>query len=199
MQPYELLDSHTTPDGRPLTLHRQGDDLFIAFDGRELMSTRTHRTECTLARVACRELAGRKSPTVVVVAEFYAPVIEWNRQHAGRLGHVLEDARVHLRHADVWDVLDGSQHFDAVLLDVDNGPIGETLESNDRLYQGAGLRRIRGALAAGGLLAVWSAHPDEAFERRLRQAGFRDVRAEIARTGRGRGARHVIFLGTAPR
>lgn len=222
MQPYELLDSHTTPDGRPLTLHRQGDDLFITFDGRELMSTRTHRTECTLARVACRELAGRKSPTVligglglgytvrasldclagdavVVVAEFYAPVIEWNRQHAGRLGHVLEDARVHLRHADVWDVLDGSQHFDAVLLDVDNGPIGETLESNDRLYQGAGLRRIRGALAAGGLLAVWSAHPDEAFERRLRQAGFRDVRAEIARTGRGRGARHVIFLGTAPR
>ena len=221
MRPYEQLDSHTTPDGRLLTLHRQGDDLFINFDGRELMSTRTHRTECTLARVACREVRGQASPRVLIgglglgytvvaaldglsadarvtVAEFFGPVIRWNREHAERLGRPLEDPRVQLVHSDVWEVLGAAGAFDAILLDVDNGPIGETLESNDRLYQGPGLARVRRALAKGGLLAVWSAHPDPSFEKRLRRAGFANVRAEVARTGKGaRGARHVIFLGSA--
>jgi spermidine synthase len=221
LQPYVQLDRHQTPDGRELTLHRQGDDLFIVFDGRELMSTRTHRSECTLARVACRKIGGRRGLRMligglglgytvvaaleclpadarVVVAEFFGPVIVWNREYAERLGRPLEDPRVELVHADVWEVLDGSRSFDAILLDVDNGPIGETLESNDRLYQPAGLARIRRALAKGGLLAVWSAHPDAGFEKRLKRAGFREVRSEIARTGKGaRGARHVIFLGSA--
>lgn len=220
MQPYTQLDSHTTPDGRLLTLHRQGDDLFINFDGRELMSTRTHRTECTLARVACRELSGKAGPRVligglglgytlraaleclpqateIVVAEYFAAVIAWNREHAERLGRPLEDARARLRQGDVFDVVAATGAYDAILLDVDNGPIGETLESNTRLYAGAGLQRLRRALATGGLLAVWSAHPDDSFQRRLRAAGFADVRAETARTGSGRGARHVIFLAHA--
>jgi spermidine synthase len=222
MQPYQQIDSHTTPDGRLLTLYRQGDDLFINFDGRELMSTRTHRTECTLARVACRELSGSAKPRVLigglglgytavaaleclpaqaklVVAEFFEPVIRWNREHAERLGRPLDDPRTQLMHTDVWDALDGSTRYDGILLDVDNGPIGETLESNDRLYSGGGLARIQSSLVPGGLLAVWSAHPDKGFERRLRDVGFRDVVAEIARTGKGRGARHVIFLARSAR
>ncbi len=220
MQPYELLDSFTTPDGRDMTLYRQGDDLFVNFDGRELMSTRTHRIECTLARVACRELEKHPAPRIligglglgytvratldllppearIVTAEVYESIVEWNRSHADRLGQTLDDPRVEIRLADVYDVLAEKKAFDAILLDVDNGPIAETLESNARLYQRSGLRRIRAALKYDGLLAVWSAHPDDEFVRRLKAAGFSEVRAEIARTGKGRGARHVIFLGRA--
>ena len=220
MQPYELLDSFTTPDGREMTLYQQGGDLFVNFDGRELMSTRTHRTECTLARVACRELEKNPSPRIligglglgytvraaldalppeakIVTAEVYESIVEWNRTHADLLGQTLDDPRVEIRLADVHEVLGEKKGFDAILLDVDNGPIAETLASNARLYERSGLRRIRSALKYDGLLAVWSAHPDDAFKRRLQSAGFSEVRAEIARTGRGRGARHVIFLGRA--
>jgi len=220
MQPYELLDSFTTPDGREMTLYQQGDDLFVNFDGRELMSTRTHRTECTLARVACRELEKNAAPRIlagglglgytvraaldalppearIVTAEVYEAIVAWNRTHAARLGQTLDDPRVEVRQADVFDVLAEKKAFDAILLDVDNGPIAETLESNARLYERGGLRRIRAALKYDGLLAVWSAHPDEAFVRRLKAAGFSEVKAEIARTGKGKGARHVIFLGRA--
>ncbi len=220
MQPYELLERFTTPDGREMTLYQQGDDLFVNFDGRELMSTRTHRTECTLARVACRELGTNPSPRIligglglgytvqaaldalppearIVTAEVYPTIVAWNRAHAARLGQTLDDPRVEIRLADVYDVLAEKKAFDAILLDVDNGPIAETLASNDRLYERSGLRRLRAALAYDGLLAVWSAHPDADFERRLRAAGFSEVRAEVARTGKGRGARHVIFLGRA--
>jgi len=220
MQPYELLDSFTTPDGREMTLYQQGGDLFVNFDGRELMSTRTHRTECTLARVACRELEKNPSPRIligglglgytvraaldalppaakIVTAEVYESIVEWNRTHADRLGQTLDDPRMEIRLADVHKVLGEKKGFDAILLDVDNGPIAETLASNARLYERSGLRRIRAALKYDGLLAVWSAHPDDAFKRRLQSAGFSEVRAEIARTGKGRGARHVIFLGRA--
>jgi len=220
MQPYELLDSFTTPDGREMALYQQGEDLFVNFDGRELMSTRTHRTECTLARVACRELEKNVAPRIligglglgytvraaldalppearIVTAEVYEAIAAWNRTHADRLGATLDDPRVEIRLADVYEVLAEKRAFDAILLDVDNGPIAETLESNERLYERSGLRRIRAALKYDGLLAVWSAHPDDAFARRLRAAGFSEVRAEIARTGKGKGARHVIFLGRA--
>jgi len=220
MQPYELLDSFTTPDGREMTLYQQGDDLFVNFDGRELMSTRTHRTECTLARVACRELESNPAPRIligglglgytvratldalppearIVTAEVYETIVAWNRTHADRLGETLDDPRMEIRQADVFDVLAERKAFDAILLDVDNGPIAETLESNSRLYERNGLRRLRAALKYDGLLAVWSAHPDDAFTRRLQAAGFSEVRAEVARTGKGKGARHVIFLGRA--
>jgi spermidine synthase len=222
MQPYELLDSFTTPDGSEMTLCQQGTDLFVNFDGRELMSTRTHRTECTLARVACRELEKNPAPRIligglglgytlratldalppearIVVAEVYEPIVVWNRAHADRLGETLEDPRAEIRLADVYDALGEKKGFDAILLDVDNGPIAETLESNARLYARSGLRRIRAALKYDGLLAVWSAHPDNEFMGRMKAAGFNEVRAEVARTGkgRGRGARHVIFLGRA--
>ena len=220
MLPYEPLDSFTTPDGREMTLYRQGDDLFVNFDGRELMSTRTHRSECTLARVACRELENNPAPRIligglglgytvraaldamspeasIVTAEVYESIVAWNRTHADRLGDTLDDPRLQIRLDDVYAVLAEKKAFDAILLDVDNGPIAETLESNARLYERSGLRRIRAALKHDGLLAVWSAHPDDAFTRRLSAAGFSEVRAEIARTGKGRGARHVIFLGHA--
>jgi spermidine synthase len=220
MKPYERLDSFTTPDGREMTLYRQNNDLFVNYDGRELMSTRTHRTECTLARVACRELAGRSAPRVligglglgytvgaaldllgsdarIVVAEVYEEIVGWNREHADRLGRVLDDPRVEVRRKDVFEVLAEKKSFDAIMMDVDNGPIAETLESNARFYEHQGLRRLRGALKHDGLLAVWSAHPDNGFKRRLKSAGFSEVVAEIARTGKGRGARHVIFLGRA--
>jgi len=220
MQPYELLDSFTTPDGREMTLYQQGDDLFVNFDGRELMSTRTHRSECTLAQVACREIAANKAPRVligglglsytvraaldvlgpdarIVVAEVYAGIVKWNREHAERLGSVLDDPRVEIRPTDVFDVLAEKNSFNAIMLDVDNGPIAETLESNARLYDHRGLRRLRSALTRDGLLAVWSAHDDNPFKHRLNAAGFGEVRAENVRTGKGKGARHIIFHGRA--
>jgi spermidine synthase len=220
MQPYELLDSFTTPDGNEMTLYQQGAELFVNYDGRELMSTRTHRTECTLARVACEELAGVAAPRIligglglgytvraaldalppqaqIVTAEVYDKIVEWNRAHAERLGATLDDPRVEIRLEDVYEVLREQRSFDAILLDVDNGPIAETLESNSRLYTHQGLLRLKRALKRDGLLAVWSAHPDRAFERRMTAAGFLEVRAPIARTGKSKGARHVIFLGRA--
>ncbi|NKB86681.1 MAG: spermidine synthase [Acidobacteria bacterium] len=220
MQPYELLDSFTTPDGNEMTLYKQGNELFVNYDGRELMSTRTHRTECTLARVACEELAGVAAPKIligglglgytvraaldtlpedatIVTAEVYAKIVHWNREHSERLGANADDPRVEIRLQDVYEVVGERRAFDAILLDVDNGPIAETLESNSRLYEHAGLLRLKRALRRDGLLAVWSAHPDPAFERRMAAAGFLEVQAPVARTGKSKGARHVIFLGRA--
>jgi len=136
----------------------------------------------------------------VVVAELFSQVVEWNRRYLGVLcDHPLEDPRVRVRVGDVGDLF-GERNttcFDAILLDVDNGPAALCLESNERLYGRAGLARIKRSLASGGVLAVWAATAEPAFAKLLRKSGF-EVSTETVRAFRGRGSKHTIFLATAP-
>lgn len=217
METFETLDRVTTPDGRRLTLHHRDGDFYIHLDGEELMSTRATGTEEALARLACGDLADRPRPRIligglglgytlraaldhlpsqaeVLVAELFPEVVDWNRtclpaEHR----RCLDDPRVDIRTGDVWNLLDNPRRFDAILLDVDNGPSAWCMESNHKLYGPTGLERLERALASGGMLAIWSADGDDAFVRRLRKRGFR-VRVERARARGRRGARHTIFL-----
>jgi spermidine synthase len=134
----------------------------------------------------------------VTVVELVPAVIEWAR---GPMAHIfagsLDDPRVSILEADVGAFISGRSAYDAILLDVDNGPEGLTRGQNDRLYTLTGLRLAREALRGGGVLAVWSSAPDPRFIERLRRAGFQ-VEEIVARANRGRGGRHVIWIATNP-
>jgi len=217
----ELLASTITPDGMRMTLSLHAGDYYIDVDGQALMSTRAPGSEKALADLAARELAGNSRPRVligglglgftlaaaldvlppgasVVVVEFFEIIVDWNHKFGFQSEtDLLADPRVAVEVADVVDYLrDVKQPFDAILLDVDNGPDAWCLESNDRLYDRPGLRRIRRALNPGGLLAVWSAEASKVFENRLAEVGF-TARSEMVRSRERRGARHTIFLGRA--
>jgi len=129
-------------------------------------------------------------------------VIAWARGPMAELsGESLLDPRVDIREADVARLIAGGRGtYDAILLDVDNGPQGLTRQSNDALYDSSGLRTAFAALRPGGVLAVWSSHPDDRFAPRLRKAGFDTEEIKIRATGRGGGggARHVIWIATRP-
>jgi spermidine synthase len=131
----------------------------------------------------------------VVVAELVPSVVSWARGPMAEVfGGSLEDPRVTLREADVGDLITPARPgFDAILLDVDNGPEGLTRPANDRLYGVPGLEAARRALNPGGILSVWSSGPDRAFTRRLRQAGFAVEEVTVRAKGR-RGARHVLWI-----
>ncbi len=222
MKPYEELARTTTPDGAQLTLLQHSDDYYIEVDGATLMSTRAPASERALAELAISALAYIQCPRVligglglgftlgaaldglpraatVVVAEVFPPVVEWNRKFSFESSQDrLADPRVVVQLRDVVAVLqEPSPAFDAILLDVDNGPDSFCLESNYRLYDSAGLARIEKALNPGGILAVWSAEPSHSFARRLRQAGFVTETTTVRSRGR-KGANHVIFLGRKP-
>ncbi|PNY80465.1 spermidine synthase [Deinococcus koreensis] len=205
-----------------LCLHRRGDllEFSIQISGyvSELMNSRMHASEDALAELGCAVISGRPAPHVLVgglgmgftlaaalkalgpgsrvtVAELVPEVVEWNRGPLGECAaYPLHDPRTHVHVGDVAELLrQGHATYDAVLLDVDNGPEGMTHHGNDWLYSPAGLAAARRSLRPGGVLAVWSATPDERFTRRLRQAGFRvDVHTVRARPGKG--ARHTIWL-----
>ena len=219
MKPWELLGETRTPDGRLMALTRRGGEYVIHADGKSLMSSRMHGSEEALAAFACRHLEARTEPCVligglgmgftlratldllppdasVVVAELVPAVVEWNRGPLGPLaGHPLADPRVRLEVCDVAVTLCSSRDaFDAVLLDVDNGPRAFSARDNSGLYDDRGLAAARRALKADGTLAVWSAWDDRKFEQRLRYGGF-EVEVERVR-GRLRkgGPRHTIFL-----
>lgn len=133
----------------------------------------------------------------VVVAELVPTVVDWNRGPLGLLaGQPLKDRRVRVHVGDVAVALSsGPGRFDAVLLDVDNGPAAFTSSDNARLYDDRGLAAAHAALKSGGVLAVWSAREDRKFEQRLRYVGFRvEVERVRARLKKG-GPRHTIFLG----
>ncbi len=223
MQPWELLGRTSTPAGDEMTLMRRDTEYVIFASGKPLMSSRMHGSEEALATRGCAHLAGREQPTVlvgglgmgftlratldhvpasarVVVGELVPGVVAWNQGPLGPLaGHPLKDARVTVEVGDVAAVLRGSPgRFDAVLLDIDNGPDAFTTTGNQWLYGNAGVTTLREALTPGGVVAVWSAWEDRKFEQRLRWAGFTvevvRVRARLAAGG----PRHVIFLGVAP-
>jgi spermidine synthase len=207
------------PGGDQLDLYSRGDDFMIVLDRNELMSTRMNGSEIALAEMTCDRISDKPAPHILIggygmgftlraalavlgksarvtVAELVPGIIEWARgPMAAVTAGCLDDARVTLRMGDVADVIAGGNGgYDAILLDVDNGPDGLTRAGNDGLYSPAGLQAAKRALAAGGILAVWSAGGDVKFTKRLEKAGFAvDEVAVRARTN-GKGPRHVIWF-----
>jgi len=203
-----------------LQLYQSGDLFSIKIPGRgDLMNSRMHGSEKALAELACAKIAGVKQPRVligglgmgftlaaalqrlgpdaeVVVAELVPEVVDWNRTLIGApSGHPLADPRSSVYVGDVAHLIRQSVGgFDAVLMDVDNGPEALVRRENDWLYSGDGLRATRAALRPRGVLAVWSASQDRAFSKRLQHAGF-DVNEHIVRPHRaGKGPRHTIWI-----
>ncbi|HET8541554.1 MAG TPA: hypothetical protein VFL83_16880 [Anaeromyxobacter sp.] len=134
----------------------------------------------------------------VVVAELVPALVEWNRGPVAPLaGRPLDDPRTRLQQGDVLArIAEAKGAFDAILLDVDNGPSAVARAANDRLYGETGVRACRDALRSGGVLAVWSAGPDERYRARLEKAGLQvEVHAVPAREATSRGTRHLVFLG----
>jgi spermidine synthase len=136
----------------------------------------------------------------IVVAELVPAVIAWARgPMAAIFGDSLTDPRADIREADVVDVIKSKQSvFDAILLDVDNGPEGLIRKANDALYDLKGLKAIRRALRPRGVLAVWSSGPNASFSKRLRDAGFDVNEVAVRATAKRSGARHVIWFATKP-
>ncbi len=223
MKPLELLDETITPNGADLKLVRRDSEYIILANGKSLMSSRMHGSEEALATFGCRRARALEQPSVlvgglgmgftlratldvlpldamVVVAELVPAVVEWNRGPLGPLaGHPLKDKRVRVHVGDVAVALRSCPgQFDAVLLDVDNGPAAFTASENAGLYDDRGLALARAALKMGGVLAVWSARENRRFEQRLRYGGFAvEVERVRGRLKKG-GPRHVIFLGHKP-
>jgi len=208
------------PDGTDMKLQRRDREYVIFAGGKILMSSRMHGSEEALAAFACERTRNGEAPVVligglgmgftlratlnllsadarIVVAELQPAVVEWNRGPLGPLAdHPLRDPRVTVEECDVLATVRASRHrFDAVLLDVDNGPDAFTSSRNSALYNDTGLASIRAALKPHGVLGVWSAWEDRKFEQRLRYAGFA-VRVERVRARLKQGGpRHTIFLG----
>ena len=220
MTPWTLLDSTQVPgNGGELRLYQRNDEFSIKITGRgELMNSRVHGSEDALAEHTCARLADCAKPRLligglgmgftlaaalqhlgnqaqVVVAELVPAVVAWNKGPLGEpSGHPLRDPRVTVNERDVARVLvAGEQAYDAILLDVDNGPEGLTRKKNDWLYGMDGLNAAYAALRPHGVLAVWSAGPDKAFLQRLRKVGFEVEEVRVRARG-SKGARHFIWF-----
>jgi len=220
MIPWQQLDRAKVPGGRgEIALYRRGEELSIRLDRAELMNSRMHGSEEKLAELGCAPVRERERPSVlvgglgmgftlaatlaqlgpsaeVVVAELIGAVVAWNHAHLGHLaGHPLKDARVQVYEGDVRQLLrERKAGFDAVLLDVDNGPSGLTRDSNSQLYSPSGLGAAHTALRAGGVLAVWSVASDPAFTRRLGRAGFEVREHNVSARAGSKGPRHTLWI-----
>jgi spermidine synthase len=218
VKPFELLGQALSPDGTVLKLMRRGDAYLILAGSAILMSSRMHGSEEELAIFACQRVRTLEQPCVligglgmgftlratldllprdatVVVAEVVPAVVEWNRGPLGPLaGNPLQDKRVRVEARDVAVTLrSGLGQFDAVLLDVDNGPAAFTASHNAGLYDHRGIAAARAALKSGGVLAVWAVQGDRRFEQRLRHGGF-EVQVQRVRGRQKKGGpRHTIF------
>ena len=219
MTPRELIDTAEVPGGEPLRLFRRGGDFMIVLERNELMNSRMSGSEellatMTLERVATKAprvliggygmgftlraaLAGLGPDAHVRVSELVPKIVEWARgAMAGLAAGCLDDPRVEVAIEDVAaGIAQGG--WDAILLDVDNGPDGLTRPANDGLYSMRGLAAARTALRPGGVLAVWSAAPDKAFARRLGEAGFAVEEVAVRARANGKGPRHVIWFAKA--
>ena len=220
MIPWKLIDTAQIPgNGGELQLHQRSTEFSISIvGGGVLMNTRAHGSEDALADVTCCKISDRPQPRVligglgmgftlaaalkqlgdnaeVVVAELIPAVVKWNQGPLGEhAGNPLRDKRSSVREGDVAKILRADyQTFDAILLDVDNGPEGLTRKKNDWLYSMDGLTESYTALRPKGLLAVWSAGPDRNFTERLRKVGF-SVKQVKVREHKNKGGHHTIWL-----
>ena len=223
MIPLEHLDTAQVPGGAELRLMRRGGDFMITLDRNELMNSRMSGSEEALATMTAERLAGRKGQHWLVggygmgftlraalavlgpdaritVAELVPKIVEWARgPMAGLTGGCLDDPRVTLIQADVaLQIAKGPKAYDAILLDVDNGPDGLVRAGNDRLYTREGLAAAKAALTPGGVLAVWSAGKDPVFAGRLRKAGFAVEEVQVRARSNGKGAKHTIWFAVSP-
>jgi spermidine synthase len=223
MKPWTLLDTTQIPGtAGTLRLLQRGDEFSINLDQGVLMSSRVRGSEEALARLGCARIGGRERPRIligglgmgftlraalalvganaeIVVVELVPAVVRWGRGVLAELsGNSLADARVTIREGDVRRVIRAEPSaYDAILLDVDNGPEGLTREANDGLYNLDGLRAGWSALRPGGVLAVWSVAPDDVFSQRLRKIGFAVEEVAVRANGK-RGARHLIWVAMRP-
>jgi len=219
MTPRELIGTAEVPGGEPLRLFRRGGDFMIVLDRNELMNSRMSGSEEALAVMTCERLGARTAPQLLIggygmgftlraalgllptdakvtVAELVPEIIAWARGPMAELeAGCLDDPRVTLDMRDVAAVIGGARGaFDAILLDVDNGPDGLVRAANDRIYSRSGLAAAKAALRPNGILAIWSAAPDPAFARRLADAGFAVDEVTVRARSNGKGPRHVIWF-----
>jgi spermidine synthase len=220
MVPWETLDRTFMNDGSELVIARRDREFSIRVDGQVLMNSESHGSEEKLAAHACAALRTKPRARVLIgglgmgftaraaldelgadarvdVAEIAGAVVKWNRDLIGHLAGVpLRDRRLHVVEADVADAIAGAgNRYDAILLDVDNGPEALSSFRNKRLYTRAGLELARRALRPAGVLAVWSAFEASPFTTRLSESGF-DVTVKRVRAHRDSNRRHVLWLGT---
>lgn len=221
MIPRELLGSAPVPGHlAELRCFRHDGDFTIWLDGTELMSSRVHGSEEALAELALQRLGARAAPRLLVgglgmgftlaralalvdaaavvdVAELVPEIVTWNRDLLGHCaGHPLRDPRTNLIVGDVGALLAAaSRTYDAVLLDVDNGPVGLTHPDNDGLYGDQGLASARAALRPGGVFGIWSSARNPVFETRLRHCGFAVERHQV-RARRDKGPRRTIWVAS---
>ena len=220
MVPRELIDTADVPGGDPLRLFRRGGDFMIVLDRNELMNSRMSGSEEALAEMTIDRLrvpaphlliggygmgftlraalARLDGDARVTVAELVPKIIDWAKGPMAELAAgCLDDRRVEVVIDDVGALIrHGRGAYDAILLDVDNGPDGLTRPGNDGLYSDRGLAAAKAALRTGGILAVWSAAPDARFARRLRDAGFAVEEVGVKARSNGKGPRHVIWFAT---
>ncbi len=223
--PWKLIDTTDVPDGNvPLRLMQRGKEFTIKLGQNELMSSRLFGSEEALATLTCFRLKDVKAPKLLIggygmgftlraalkvlgpkakvtVVELLPAIVAWARGPMAELtGDSLDDPRVTIVDGDVVKAIKSAKGvYDAVLLDVDNGPEGLTRKSNDALYDLSGLHASLAALRPGGVLAVWSSFPHPKFTNLLRKAGFATEEIPIRAAGPRGGARHVIWLATKPK
>ena len=218
VKPWETVDRAAAPDGAELVLARRDGEWVVRVAGRTLMSSRVHGSEEALAAIVLRGLAAPRAVLVgglgmgftlraaldrlppdarVVVVELVPGLVAWNRGPLAELaGRPLEDPRVRLQHGDVGArIAEAKGAYDAILLDVDNGPSALAHAGNAALYGDRGARACAAALRAGGALAVWSAGPDERYRLRLEAAGLAVAEEPVPARSGGGGVRHVVVLG----
>lgn len=221
MIPFRNLAEVRTPDGSRLTLHEHDGDYFIKLDGRQLMSSTSTTSELLLADLACEHLTRHREPRVLIgglglgfslkrvlemvgsgaevqVAELIPAVVDWNRKLLDAVnGRLLRDRRVQIITGDVFALLAKAKHgrYNAILLDVDNGPTSFVQTKNSRLYNRRGLDVIRKALAPNGRVAFWSAEAEPAFLDTLRRAGFGAQEVPAKAHERAKRFAHRIYVG----
>jgi len=222
MIPWQQIDTARVPDANvELRLMRRGAEFSMMLGQNELMNSRLSGSEEALATLACRRIEAVKRPHLligglgmgftlraalavlgpearIVVAELVPAVIAWAKgPMAAIFGDSLGDPRATIQSADVIEVIQAhASAFDAILLDVDNGPEGLIRKANDALYDIKGLKAIRRSLRPGGVAAVWSSGPNALFSKRLRDAGFDVKEVAVRATAKRSGARHVIWFAT---
>lgn len=197
MKPTVTLATAQTPDGSEMVLYQHDTSFCIRIDGHVLMDSKQHESELALARLGCAHMADRRDSVVligglglgftlrqcldmvdrhaaIVVSELMSTVIHWNREYLGTLtDHPMRDPRVKVKQVDILELLYAADgQYDAILLDIDNGPSAMTDSSNCRLYDKDGVAACVKALKPRGCLSVWSASPDKRYERLLQRAGL---------------------------
>ena len=220
MKPFRNLGQTRTPDGSQFSLHEHDGEYFLKLNGRQLMSTTSTTSELLLAQLPCKGLGKTPHARVLIgglglgyslrrvlelvcpsatveVAELLPEVVAWNREFLGAVnGALLDDPRVKVIVGDVFDVIRRAKNacYDAILLDVDNGPTSFVQEKNSRLYDPRGFGLIRRTLKPGGKVAFWSACEEPGFLQKLSNAGFKAEACPVKANEHAKRAAHVIYM-----